>query len=117
VPCPSPNPGAETRKEIQQIQKRITEINAEYANLMAKRATDGETVQSISTSSGTVWTQSPEGAAFEGARGQKSKQRPPDAATIGSTVRLTGQIVDSGQTVALDHPEVGSLVPGHANCF
>jgi hypothetical protein len=44
---PSPDPGAKTRKEIQQIQKRITEINAEYAYLMAKRATDGETVQSI----------------------------------------------------------------------
>ena len=40
-------PGAETRKEMQQIQKRITEINAEYAYLMAKRTTDEETVQTI----------------------------------------------------------------------
>ena len=44
---PSPDPGAERRKEIQQIQKRITEINAEYAYLMAKRASDGETVRKI----------------------------------------------------------------------
>jgi hypothetical protein len=41
------DPGAETRKEIQQIQKRITEINAEYAYLMAMKTTDGETAQSI----------------------------------------------------------------------
>ena len=44
---PSPDPDAERRRQIQQIQKRITEINAEYAYLMAKRATDRETVQAI----------------------------------------------------------------------
>jgi hypothetical protein len=42
-----PNPGAETRTEIQRIQKCITEINAEYAYLMAKRANDGETARKI----------------------------------------------------------------------
>jgi hypothetical protein len=41
------DPGAEARKEIQQIQKRIMEINAEYAYLMAKKATDGETAKTI----------------------------------------------------------------------
>ena len=44
---PSLDPGAETRKEIQQIQKRITEINAEYAYLMAMKIGDGETVRKI----------------------------------------------------------------------
>ena len=44
---PSPDPGTERRKDFQQIQKRITEINAEYAYLMAKRANDGETVRKI----------------------------------------------------------------------
>jgi hypothetical protein len=39
---PSPDP-----REIQQIQKRITEINAEYAYLMAKKISDGETVRKI----------------------------------------------------------------------
>ena len=42
-----PNPGAETRTEIQRIQKRITEINAEYAYLMAKKISDSETVRKI----------------------------------------------------------------------
>jgi hypothetical protein len=44
---PSSDPGAETRKDFQQIEKRITEINAEYAYLMTKRANDGETVRKI----------------------------------------------------------------------
>jgi predicted thioredoxin/glutaredoxin len=44
---PSPDPGAETRREIQQIQKRMTEINAEYAYLMAKKISDGKTVRKI----------------------------------------------------------------------
>ena len=39
---PSPDP-----REIQQIQKRITEINAEYAYLMAKKISDGDTVRKI----------------------------------------------------------------------
>ena len=43
----SSDSGAETRKEIQQIHKRVTEINAEYAYLMAKRTNDDETVQKI----------------------------------------------------------------------
>jgi hypothetical protein len=44
---PSPDPGTERRKDFQQIQKRITEINAEYAYLMAKKISDGETVRKI----------------------------------------------------------------------
>jgi len=44
---PSPDPGNEGRKDFQQIQKRITEINAEYAYLMAKKISDGETVRKI----------------------------------------------------------------------
>ena len=44
---PTPDPGAETPREIQQIQKRITEINAEYAYLIAKKIGDDETVRKI----------------------------------------------------------------------
>jgi hypothetical protein len=44
---PSPDPGTERRKDFQQIQKRITEINAEYAYLKAKKISDGETVRKI----------------------------------------------------------------------
>jgi hypothetical protein len=40
-------PGTERRKDFQQIQKRITEINAEYAYLMAKKTSDGQTVRKI----------------------------------------------------------------------
>jgi hypothetical protein len=44
---PSPDPGTERQKDLQQIERRITEINAEYAYLMAMKIGDGETVRKI----------------------------------------------------------------------
>ena len=62
---PSPDP-----REIQQIQKRITEINAEYAYLMAKKISDGETVRKIHRPSGKIGSQSTEAWLLRGQGGQ-----------------------------------------------
>jgi hypothetical protein len=44
---PRPDPGTARRKDFQHSEKRITEINSEYAYLMAMKIGDGETVRKI----------------------------------------------------------------------
>jgi hypothetical protein len=44
---PSPDSDVKACEAIQKIQKLITEINAEYGYLMAKKISDGETVRKI----------------------------------------------------------------------